>query len=87
LNFEEHFNSLELSALWQAMPPGAILHYSYSDRAYEIRVTTEGMRSIKLLRSIPRGTVMSWRDPRLTLNYAARHALKQAGLPVEVRVK
>ena len=86
MDLEEHYNARELAAFWAVMPPGALLHYSYSTKAYEVRVKDEARQSTRCLRSIPRSTIVKWRDPRLTLNYAARHALKEAGLPAEFRV-
>jgi len=87
MSFEQFYNAIEHAVFWRAMPPGALLFYSFNQDSYEIRIKPEGQPSTKLLRSIPRSAIIGWRDPLLTLNHAARHALKVAGLPVEVRVK
>jgi len=85
MRFEEFYNRQEHGVLSAAMPSGALLFYSWVSHAYEIRHIPEGMRSTRLLRSIPRAEILRWREPRLTLNHAARHALKVAGLPAAVR--
>lgn len=85
--FQEFYSLQENKKLQAVMPDGVLLTYSYSLKAYELRVRPAGMRSTRVLRAIPRDEVMRWREPRLVLNYAARRALAEAGYAAELRVR
>lgn len=75
----------EQARLDKCLPEGVTLRWILAKQSYQLTYLPPGENKRKALRTFTRSEILGWRNPLTTLNYAARHDLKEAGCPVWVR--
>ena len=82
------YSKAEHQYLGSNLPTGVELCYLSNSQEYQLKHRGVKDTHGRILASRPRDVVINYRiDPRLTLNFIARRAMKQKGIPVEMKYK